>query len=69
MKPTDSNVDEDGHYLQELELDSRMQDFTVQGRLLILRGLSIITPGVKVVGPLEDVQLSSTPFNSPVPKN
>jgi hypothetical protein len=69
MKPADSNVDEDGHYLQELVLDSRIQDFTMQGRLLILRGLGIVTPGVKVVGPLDNVHLPATPFNSPVPKN
>lgn len=66
MKTPD--VTERGHYITELSLDSRIQDFTAHGRLLILKGLSIIAPFVKVIGPLDHIQEHS-PFSSPVPKN
>ncbi|KAF6764037.1 hypothetical protein DFP72DRAFT_874112 [Ephemerocybe angulata] len=68
MKPVDGSLAGDGHFIKEVIIDSRIQDFSTQGRMLILRGLSIITPTVKVTGPLDHIHLAS-PFNSPVPKN
>jgi len=65
MRPEDDQLTPG--YLEEIHLDSEFRDFTAQGRQLILQGLSIITPAVKVVGPLDRIAL--TPFRSPVPLN
>jgi hypothetical protein len=70
METSGVRIEKSAHFLKELVLDSRIQDFATQGRLLILRGLSIIAPSVKVIGPLDNVRVVDLyPFSSPVPKN
>ncbi|EAU88710.1 hypothetical protein CC1G_01083 [Coprinopsis cinerea okayama7 len=47
-------------YLRELTIDSRLQDFTLQSRTILLMGLDLIRPSVRINGPLKDASLNVT---------